>query len=191
MNDLKTKKEIFDEICKNLRADLNLKYDLKSLENEIKDEYCSIHQLKNKNGDNDLKQVKFAILKLALELQEDPNKKDTITEKFDYLEEYKDNINKGEEEFPIDKGKKYIKLMENKKDLKKDLKEIKATAIEKEIEEIEIQALTQIAKVKLNIEEENLKEKLAKEEGKEYTPKTKSELDIKIQELIKELGISI
>lgn len=185
------RKDLLNEITKNLKSTMILKYDLKEVEEDIKDEYASIHQLKNKKGETDTKQVKFGEMKTALQLHFKSKDKDDLLEKYERQEEYRKNMKIGNDAFPVDKGKKYVELLNTRKDFTSELTEIKKTCAANEVPEIEIQAMCEIAKLIVAKEEAVIVEEIARKEGKTLKKKKSVEIEEKIQELLKEFNIKL
>jgi hypothetical protein len=185
------KKALLEEMTKNLKGSMILKYDIKEVEDDIREEYASIHQLKNKKGEIDKGQVKSGELKTAMTLHFKITPKDALLEKYERQHQYIKHMEEGDSAFPLVKGKKYLEMLETKKDLSGELNEIKKVCAENEIPEIEIQAMTEIAKLLVAKEEEKIKDEIAKKEGKKVKGNKGADIEMKIQELLKELGIKL
>lgn len=188
-------KDVFKDILDKTRNDMILKLDRKDIEEDIKEEYATIKDFRNKKGEINKNDVKFSEVKSAMEVYFNLKDKDLLEEKYVRREEYLNDLKQGAERFPVDKLKSYMLKSDVIANNKDELKELEKKSINEEVVTTdEFKALSEIAKSIVKKEEILEKIKRAEERGESINIQDKENQKAELEELknrlIRELNLN-
>lgn len=171
---------------------LELKYQIKQRELDLKLDFANKYNLRNKKNEIDTKVIKFALYELALKIVFGNEEKIPLEEKLEILYDYVNKIkeNKIDKEIVESYFRNKVEVQEIKKN---ELKEIDCKyggLIQKE----DYSTIKEIIKLEIKSEVEDKENKFRKDNDlptkKTKTPKEENNLE-KLKEISKQIGINI
>lgn len=166
---IETKKQAFNEMLTTMRGQMYVGLNIKDSEEILKENYARIHQLKDKKGNLQTKEVKMTPMKSAIALfNQEPGYKDTILESYELREKYlrdmkNEKTSKDGNNFPLLELETYQNVLATKKELTTVENVKNSLSSLEDITDAEILGMEIIASTIVKREEVKEKEKRQKE----------------------------